>query len=141
MMGMVRTACSNRIATDVRKLSTATRLPEDTDPASVRTGEMKGPNGHSTLATFPRDLSIICSELYRRCFSGPVIAARKTQKILPFNFMLSFPRTAEAWYRSGSLPGAISWTKSVRDGGAATPSVSTLAKTKSTNVVKDVGLQ
>lgn len=115
----------DHIATEVQKLSTKSRSLERTNPVSVKNGEMRGPNEDKNVGASTADLSSLRSELYQRRSSECAIGATKTRTFLPFDFVLSFPRTAEARYKSGSLPDTNNRIESVTDGGAAVPSVST----------------
>lgn len=133
--------CSNGVATDVWNLSTATRPLERRDIASARKGAEIGPNEHNTIGTWTRVLTVLCSELCRHCSFGRPMAAPTTRKILPFHFGLSFPRTAEAWYRFLALPDTIKWTSFKTNRGGAVPSVLFLTINQSTVVVRDTDLQ
>lgn len=131
--------CSDHVAMDVCRLFTAMRSLECTNLVSVRKGEMTGPNGQNAFGTSIRELSILRSGLCRNCLSGTAMIETRTQKSLPADFLLSFPRTIRASYRSKYVPGTTSWTNPVADGAAAGRSVSNLPIAQFRTVVKEIG--
>lgn len=131
--------CLNCVDKDVQKLSMATRPLEHFDLVSVREGELRVSNSYSTARTSTRDLNILHSELFRRCSFERAIAETKIKNGLPFDFLLSFPRTTEVQYRSGTMRSTIRLGRTATYGRVVAPSVSVLSITRSTNVLKEMG--
>lgn len=98
----------NRVATDLRKLYTATQPIKRTDLLSVKKQEARVQSRHNTFGNSIRDLSVLRSELCRRCLTGRAMAEMTTRRILSTELVLSLPLTTEAWYRSGVQSGITS---------------------------------
>lgn len=70
-------ASSKRIAKNMPKLPTATRLPERSDAMSVRKEKMRGSERDSTFKNSTRNLSILRRGLFQHCSPEPVLAANE----------------------------------------------------------------
>lgn len=69
------------------------------------------------------------------------MAVTKTENTVPFDFVLSLPRTAEAWCIFGLLPGTTTCITLVTEEGAAAPRVSALPLLQLADVVERTGVQ
>lgn len=131
----------DRVVADVQNLSTTTRSLKRTHTVPVRNRKMIEPKERKRLGASTRELGTLRSGLCPRCSSGHNMEVTMTRKMLPFDYVVGFPRKAEAQYRSGLLQVTTSRTKSVTEGGAAVPGVPNLPGTQSETVVKSMGSQ